>query len=123
MKIVSGRLYNYKGATVRALKRDEKAGVRLVSFHEALFGFVQDSELQKIDTRKVNDYLVEANKGHTKVVCPYCKDVIYERDDGPLQELSCGIAYGRHEPNCKKRPNYIESDIDKLRKQILEGLI
>jgi|APCry1669193128_1035447.scaffolds.fasta_scaffold49433_1 hypothetical protein len=61
MKIVSGRLYNYKGATVRALKRDEKAGVRLVSFHKALFGFVQDSELQKIDTRKVNDYLAAAN--------------------------------------------------------------
>jgi hypothetical protein len=56
--IVAGRLYSFKGSTVRALKKDTK-GARLVSFHKTLFGFVQDSDLQKINKRKVNNYLAE----------------------------------------------------------------
>lgn len=58
--IVAGRLYNFRGATVRALQKDVKTGNRLVSFHKALFGFVSDRELQKIDRRKVNNYLAAA---------------------------------------------------------------
>lgn len=58
--IVPGRLYNFKGATVRALQKDTKRGKRLVSFHKTLFGFVTDKELQKVDRRRVNNYLAAA---------------------------------------------------------------
>lgn len=59
-KIVPGRLYNWRGATVRALKKDTQTGARLVSFHKTLFGFVKDTELQKINRRKVENYLAAA---------------------------------------------------------------
>lgn len=59
-KIVNGRLYSFKGATVRALKKDAESGTRLVSFHKTLLGYVKDSELQKIDSRKVKTYLEQA---------------------------------------------------------------
>ena len=60
LNIVAGRLYNFKGATVRALQKDIKAGSRLVSFHKTLFGFVKDRELTRIDSRKVKNYLAAA---------------------------------------------------------------
>ena len=56
-EIVPGRLYNFKGSTVRALQKDTKTNTRLISVHKTLFGFVRDNELQKIDTRKVKKYL------------------------------------------------------------------
>lgn len=59
-EIVPGRLYNFKGATVRALKKDIKTDARLVSFHKTLFGFVSDADLKKIPFRKVKNYLAEA---------------------------------------------------------------
>lgn len=59
-QIVAGRLYNYRGATVRALKKDTVTGARLVSFHKTLFGFVRDTELEKINRRKVENYLAVA---------------------------------------------------------------
>lgn len=60
LQIVAGRLYNYRGATVRALKRDTLTGAQLVSFHKTLFGFVRDTELEKINRRKVENYLAAA---------------------------------------------------------------
>jgi len=59
-KIVAGRLYSYRGATVRALQRDTKANARLISFHKTLFGFVKDNELKKIPASKVEKYLAAA---------------------------------------------------------------
>lgn len=59
-QIVAGRLYDYRGATVRALKKDTVTGARLVSFHKTLFGFVKDAELDKINRRKVETYLASA---------------------------------------------------------------
>lgn len=59
INIVAGRLYSFKGATVRALKKDV-SGARLVSFHKTLFGFVNDNELEKIPTGKVQKYLAAA---------------------------------------------------------------
>jgi hypothetical protein len=58
--VVAGRLYNFRGATVRALQKDTKTGNRLVSFHKALFGFVNDRELERVDRRKVKNYLAAA---------------------------------------------------------------
>ena len=60
LKIVPGRLYEFKGAVVRALQKDSEVGLRLVSMHKALFGYVPDSQLQKINRRKVQTYLAGA---------------------------------------------------------------
>ena len=57
--IVSGRLYNFKGTTVRALQKNTK-GERLVSFHKSLFGFVKDAQLEKVNSRVVKKYLAAA---------------------------------------------------------------
>lgn len=59
-KIVAGRLYDFRGATVRALQKDAFTKARLVSFHKTLFGFVSDRDLQKINKRRVNNYLAAA---------------------------------------------------------------
>ena len=61
LKVVSGRLYDYRGATVRALHKSE-TGRRMVSFHKTLFGFVKDSELKRASTRKVEKYLRHTSK-------------------------------------------------------------
>ena len=60
LNIVAGRLYNFRGATVRALQKDTKAGARLISFHKTLFGFVKDSDLTLVNSRKVKNYLAAA---------------------------------------------------------------
>jgi hypothetical protein len=59
-QVVAGRLYDYRGATVRALKRDSDTGTRLVSFHKTLFGFVKDKELKRIPASRVKNYLSKA---------------------------------------------------------------
>jgi hypothetical protein len=58
-KIVNGRLYEYRGAVVRA-RRLCNNGLRYVSFHKTLNGFVRDEELVPIDTTRVRDYLARA---------------------------------------------------------------
>ncbi len=52
----NGSLYSWRGATVRVRTLSDN-GLRLVSFHNELFGFVPESELKKINTRKVTTYL------------------------------------------------------------------
>ena len=59
-KVVAGRLYDFRGATVRALQKDSVTGLRIVTFHKALIGAVKDSELKKIGTRTVEKYLAKA---------------------------------------------------------------
>jgi hypothetical protein len=54
--VVNGRLYDYRGATVRA-KRKCNNGTRMISFHNSLFGFVKDTELTPISREKVTEYL------------------------------------------------------------------
>lgn len=60
IKIVAGRLYDFRGATVRALKTGAVTGKRLVSFHKTLMGYVKDSDLKVISPRKVKKYLANA---------------------------------------------------------------
>jgi hypothetical protein len=57
--IVNGRLYGYKGAIVRARKQTNN-GLRLVSFHKKLNGFVRDEELEVVEPSKVREYLARA---------------------------------------------------------------
>jgi hypothetical protein len=57
--IVNGRLYDYKGAIVRARKRCNN-GLRYVSFHKKLNGFVPDTDLRPISVAQVRDYLEHA---------------------------------------------------------------
>jgi hypothetical protein len=63
--IVAGRLYGYRGAVVRAgndtIKRNGEAPQRHVNFHKALFGFVPENELTKVDKNAVEAYLNCAN--------------------------------------------------------------
>ncbi len=56
--VVAGRLYDYRGAVVRAGQMSN--GLRLVSFHKRLYGFVQDAELGFIDKQRVDSYLEKA---------------------------------------------------------------
>jgi hypothetical protein len=58
--VVAGRLYDFRGATVRALQKNNSTGTRLVSFHKTLFGYVKDADLQKIGKGKVKNYLAVA---------------------------------------------------------------
>lgn len=58
-KIVAGRLYAFKGITVRALALLN--GKRLISAHKALVGTVDDSELTLITPKTVEGYLKNAN--------------------------------------------------------------
>lgn len=57
--VVNGRLYEYRGAIVRAKKLCNN-GLRYVSFHKTLNGFVRDEELRQISTDKVREYLNRA---------------------------------------------------------------
>jgi hypothetical protein len=57
--IVNGRLYEYRGAIVRAKRRCNN-GLRFVSFHKKLNGFVQDYELKPISVERVRAYLENA---------------------------------------------------------------
>jgi len=57
--IISGHLYGYRGAVVRA-HRLAINGIRHVSFHKQLHGFVKDSELQWINCDQVKQYLEAA---------------------------------------------------------------
>lgn len=54
--VVPGRLYSYKGVIVRA-KRLCNNGLRFVTFHKTLNGFVPDSQLSTISREKVQEYL------------------------------------------------------------------
>lgn len=58
--IVAGRLYGFRGATVRASRDVDSAGSRWVTFHKTLGGWVKENELIKINTRQVNNYLDKA---------------------------------------------------------------
>lgn len=57
-KIVAGRLYDWKGVTVRAF--GQVAGERLVMAHKTLAGLVQDSALKPISKEQVAAYLAKA---------------------------------------------------------------
>ncbi len=59
ISIVPGRLYSYKNTIVRARQRCRN-GLRHVSFHRLLNGFVRDSELELISKQEVEEYLKEA---------------------------------------------------------------
>ena len=54
--IKNGSLYNWRGVTVRAVC-DLNNGLKLVSFHKSLFGFINAGELTKINIDKVKQYL------------------------------------------------------------------
>lgn len=56
-RIVAGRLYDFRGATVRAMARDAASGTRMVAFHKLLVGFVPEQELKVIPKAKVEKYL------------------------------------------------------------------
>lgn len=63
--IVSGRLYGYRGAVVRAggdRQRDFNHDIvlRHVTFHKTLHGFVPESELSVIGKGAVKQYLQKA---------------------------------------------------------------
>jgi hypothetical protein len=51
--------------------------------------------------------------------CPFCGDLIYEREPGKNAELSCEIAFARHASNCRSNPDYKETEMDKLKKKIM----
>jgi len=57
-KVVSGRLYEFKGSVVRAGKMIE--GKRLVTLHKTLFGFVKDGQLKKVNNFLVETYLLHS---------------------------------------------------------------
>jgi hypothetical protein len=57
-KVVSGRLYDFKGSVVRAGQR--VGNMRLVTLHKTLLGFVKDSELKKVPVCKVSKYLANS---------------------------------------------------------------
>jgi len=57
--IINGRLYGYRGAVVRAKRRCSN-GLRFVSFHKTLNGFVRDEELEVLPRQKVTEYLARA---------------------------------------------------------------
>lgn len=54
-RIRNGSLYSFKGQTVRALQVCNN-GLRLVGFHNFLFGFAKDEELEKISKQRVEQY-------------------------------------------------------------------
>ena len=58
-RVVAGRLYAWRNSVVRAGHIEN--GKRFVSLHKQLFGYVPESELQKIDKTKVNSYLANAH--------------------------------------------------------------
>lgn len=58
VKIVSGRLYNWKGITVRAF--GTVGGKRFVAAHKTLTGLVDESELKPITKEAVEAYLAKA---------------------------------------------------------------
>lgn len=63
LQIVPGRLYGYKGGTVRAhylFGKNSAEPKWLVSFHKTLFGLVKPSELMWIDAEQVMEYLDHA---------------------------------------------------------------
>jgi hypothetical protein len=53
--------------------------------------------------------------------CPFCGGLIYEREPGENAELSCQLAFNSHAANCKSNPDYVETEMDKLKKKIFEG--
>jgi hypothetical protein len=57
--IVAGRLYDYKGAVVRAGQKGN-GSYRRVSFHKTLTGIVKDCELKKVNKSAVEAYLSNA---------------------------------------------------------------
>jgi hypothetical protein len=59
VNVVPGRLYSYKGVVVRAKKLCSN-GLRFVSSHKKLNGFVRDEELRPIDPTTVRSYLENA---------------------------------------------------------------
>ena len=56
--IVSGRLYDWKGVTVRAFGNVN--GKRFISAHKSLTGLVEDVELKPITKQAVETYLAQA---------------------------------------------------------------
>lgn len=64
IQIVSGRLYGFKGAVVRAtgatLTRVNEPQKRYVTFHKTLAGFVPENELQVVSREEVQKYLTHA---------------------------------------------------------------
>ena len=54
-RVVAGRLYAFRNSVVRAGHIEN--GLRFVSLHDRLFGFVPENELNLIDKNKVNNYL------------------------------------------------------------------
>lgn len=59
MEIVPGRLYDYRGTTVRA-GQTCRNGLRHVQIHKMVHGFVPDWELGFIDKSRVEQYLERA---------------------------------------------------------------
>ncbi len=57
-KVVAGRLYDWKGTTVRAF--GQVGNERLVMAHKTLAGLVKDCDLKPISKEAVEAYLKEA---------------------------------------------------------------
>jgi hypothetical protein len=58
--IISGRLYNWKGITVRAFGLGPVGKYRLVVAHKILSGLVEDTDLKPITKQEVDAYLNHA---------------------------------------------------------------
>lgn len=54
--IVSGRLYGWQGLIVRA-GQITPSGLRFVTAHKRLTGYVDDSELYRVSSSEVQNYL------------------------------------------------------------------
>jgi len=64
------------------------------------------------------DPIIETEGNEITVHCPFCGDTVYRRGSAPGAELSCGIAFGLHLTSCRKNPDYKETDMDRLLKDI-----
>ena len=56
MKVINGRIYEFKGAMVRALVKTDN-GMRVVQTAQKLNGFAHDHELKHVSKNEVNEYV------------------------------------------------------------------
>jgi hypothetical protein len=62
--------------------------------------------------------IISKSDNRMTATCPFCFDQVYETDRPENGEFACHIAFGLHVGNCKKRPDYVPSDMDRFMKKI-----
>lgn len=50
--------------------------------------------------------------------CPFCGEQFYEREEGPGDEEMSGVPFGMHAQGCRENPEYKETEIDLLKKEL-----